>query len=474
MPFNALSYFLFLPIVFIVHYFSPNRFRWLVLLVASFCFYAALKAPHLIAVLFLVTTITYFTGIWIDRNENPRTKLNFLWGGILVNVLTLIVLKYLQFLTQTLNIVLNQITPGASLPVSKIVIAIGVSYFIFQAISYLIDIYYEVEKPERHFGYFALYMSFFPKLLQGPIERAGNLIPQLKKPYVFDYRNARFGIVLFTIGLIKKIVISDRFNFYINTITSNIDSYSGTTLLISSYLYYLRLYFDFSGYTDMALGTAYVFNVHLTNNFRTPYLSVSIIDFWRRWHISLSKWLFDYIFNPLIMYCRNKPKYWVLISALITFTVSGLWHGAKYNYVLWGVLNGVVFYFTHIIYKRYKLDSYIRKNILFRTIFTILTFNIVSLLFLFFNNDVGAALAILNKIFSLNHKFENIYPFDTTIGNLTLLMTLSIGLVLDIKINAKYVLSNNLVIRWCYYLFFLFVLTFTAFTSTSEFIYLTY
>jgi len=474
MPFNTFNYFLFLPIIFLLHYFIPDRFRWLVLLGASFYFYAALKSPHLIAVLLLIATITYFAGILIDRNENPRSKQYILFLGIFANVLTLIILKYLPFISLILNIVLNLILPGATVPISKAIIAIGTSYFIFQAISYLIDIYLEVEKPERHFGYFALYMSFFPKLLQGPIERAGDLIPQLKKPYVFDYSNARFGIVLFTIGLIKKVVISDRLNFYIFPVTSNIDTYSGTTLLLSSYLYYLRLYFDFSGYTDMAIGSAYLFNIYLTNNFRTPYLSVSIIDFWRRWHISFSKWLFDYIFNPLVLYSRNKSRCWLFMSALITFTVSGIWHGAKFNYVIWGVLNGVVFYITYIIYKRYKLDSYIRENMFVRTISIMLTFNIVSLLFLFFNNDASGALSILNKIFSLDHKLDKIYPFNNLIGNVTLLATLLIGIIIDNKMTAGYILSGGIIMRWFFYILLLFMLMFMTFTNTSEFIYFTY
>lgn len=388
MPFNTLSYFLFLPVVFLVHYFSPDRFRWLVLLAASFFFYSALKAPHLIAVLFLVTTISYFAGIWINSYEDQRSKRYILWVGISANVITLILLKYLPFLATNLNLLLNQIYPGSQVPVSKAIIAIGVSYFIFQAISYLIDIYIEIEKPELHFGHFALYMSFFPKLLQGPIERAGDLLPQFKKSYVFDYDNVRAGMLMFAIGLVKKVVVADRLALMVNPVFANVHAYNGFPLLLATYCYALQIYFDFSGYTDMALGAARMFNINLTQNFNNPYFATSIADFWRRWHISFSSWILDYIFKPLQMSWRNWRGWGIAAALLVTFTVSGIWHGASWGFIVWGGLHGL-YMAMYSIYRPYqkKINKYFRinnKSLVYRSVCVFIVFNLVSFAWIFF------------------------------------------------------------------------------------------
>lgn len=387
MPFNTLSYLLFLPVIFLLHYFTPDRFRWLVLLLASFFFYAALKTPHLIAVLLLITTITYFAGIWIHRVTTARTKQYLLWGGVAVNVLTLAILKYLPFITQNLNIVLTMITPGTAIPVGKTIIAIGVSYFIFQAISYLIDIYLEVEKPELHFGRFALYMSFFPKLLQGPIERAGDLLPQLKQPYKFDYDAVRSGIVLFTWGLFKKVVIAERFAIYADQVYNNIPDYTGVSLIIGTYAYAFQIYFDFSAYTDMARGTGRMFGINLTENFNSPYLATSIADFWRRWHISFSRWILDYIFKPLQMSWRNMGQAGTALALIITFLVSGIWHGTSWGFIIWGALHGI-YLAASTYYRPYQKRIHrwfgVEKSIWLKYWQIFVTFNLVSFSWIFF------------------------------------------------------------------------------------------
>lgn len=490
MPFNTLSYFLFLPVVYLVHYFSPDRFRWLVLLGASFYFYAALKAPHLIAVLLLITTITYFTGIWIDRSENPRTKRHLLWGGISANVLTLVILKYLPFLTQNLNIVLSLILPGATVPVGKTIIAIGVSYFIFQAISYLIDIYLEIERPERHFGYFGLYMSFFPKLLQGPIERGCDLLPQFKIPYVFNYDKVRGGMLLFAIGLLKKVVIADRLAFMVDPVFDNVHAYKGFPLLLATYYYSLQIYFDFSGYTDMALGTAMMFNITLTQNFNNPYFAASIADFWRRWHISFSRWILDYIFKPLQMSWRNWGSWGTALALLITFTISGVWHGASWGFVIWGALHGI-YMACSIPYKK------IRKNILhvldvkessraLKLFEMLVIFNLVSIAWIFFRaSSINDALYILNNciVGAVNtiHDLSVSHSIPDNI-NLSLTKGLLEVLILYIFIIAVTVINNNnyfkliqanskSLARWSYYTFIVSSIILLGFFGKNDFVY---
>jgi len=490
MPFNTLSYFLFLPIVFLVHYFSPDRFRWLVLMVASFCFYAALKAPHLIAVLLLITTITYFTGIWIDQNNNPRIKQYLLWGGISFNVLTLIIIKYLPFLTQNLNIILNRIFQNTSIPFSKTIIAIGVSYFIFQAISYLIDIYLEIEKPEYHFGHFALYMSFFPKLLQGPIERGGDLLPQFKIPYVFNYDNVRSGMLLFALGLLKKVVIADRLAMMVNPVFNDLHSYSGFPLLLVIYYYSLQIYFDFSGYTDMALGTAKMFNISLTQNFNNPYFATSIAEFWRRWHISFSRWILDYIFKPLQMSWRNYGNWGIAAALLVTFTISGLWHGVNWGFVIWGALHGIYMAFS-IPYKdlRKKFLNYFginKKSKVLAVAEIFIVFNLISFAWIFFRADtLNDAIYIISNC--MNGTFNVAYQtsvedimlgkLDLSLGKglhdvIILLISLpTITFISNSQFFASYQIKQNLIIRWFFYISIILTIMLLGFYGNYQFTY---
>jgi D-alanyl-lipoteichoic acid acyltransferase DltB (MBOAT superfamily) len=405
MTFNSLGYFLFLPIVFLIHYYCRDSFRWLVLLVASFIFYAALQAPHLILVLLLVTTVTYYAAIRIGRSEHLQIKRRFLWGGITVNLLMLISLKYLSFFTQHGNTLISYISPDASIPVNKTLIAIGTSYFIIQAISYLVDIYLDVAKPELHFGYFALYMSFFPKLLQGPIERGGDLLPQLKQPYLFDYNSVRTGMLLFAWGLFQKVVIAERLALMVNTVYDNVSAYQGFTFVLATYYFALQIYFDFAGYTAMALGTAKMFNINLTQNFNAPYLAVSIADFWRRWHISFSHWILDYIFKPLQMELRNWREWGSAAAILVTFTLSGLWHGSNWTYLVWGLLHGgymVVSLLSAPLRKRFHPASNPTLKSGWRWFQRIITFHLVCFAWIFFRanslSDAGLVIARISPI----------------------------------------------------------------------------
>lgn len=407
MPFNTLSYLIFLPVVFLVHYFSPDRFRWLVLLVASFVFYSALKTPHLLSALSFVIIITYYTGIFIDRNESPRAKQYLLWGGIVANVLVLVILKYLPFLAQNLDAVLTVVAPGASIPVNKAITTIGVSYFIFQAISYLVDIYLGIERSEKHFGRFALYMSFFPKLLQGPIERCGDLLPQFRERYSFDNEKFRLGMILLAWGMFKKVVIADRLAFIVNPVFDKVHDYSGIPLLVVSYCYSMQIYFDFSGYSDMALGAAYLFNIKLTQNFNSPYMATSIADFWRRWHISFSRWILDYIFKPLQITWRSKGSFGTVMALLITFTISGFWHGATWGYVVWGLLHGVSIAIGVVTspYKN-KLVKWLGLNnlLLFNIWNCFVTFNLVSIAWVFFRaNSINDAIYFISSVINVDH-----------------------------------------------------------------------
>jgi alginate O-acetyltransferase complex protein AlgI len=387
MPFNSLKYFLFLPVVYLLYRFAGERSRWCVLLASSLLFYAALEVPSLPVVLILVAATTYSFGIWLDRAETPRLKRTLLLIGVALNVLILVVVKYLPFFSGYTGALSSLLSIGTQPRSINTFVAIGVSYYVFQAISYLVDIFLEIEKPEQHFGYFALYLSFFPKLLQGPIERAGHLIPQLKTRYVFNYDNMRSGLLLFTWGLFKKVVIADRLGTYVETVYNNVHAFTGLPLLLTTYAYAIQIYMDFSGYTDMALGSALLFNINLTQNFNRPYLATSVADFWRRWHISFSRWILDYLFKPLQMLWRNLGDRGTACALLVAFVISGIWHGASWGFVIWGGMHGL-YLASSVFYRPYQKKLHralgLEKSRLLKAWQIFVTFHLVSFAWIFF------------------------------------------------------------------------------------------
>jgi D-alanyl-lipoteichoic acid acyltransferase DltB (MBOAT superfamily) len=478
-PFDSLKYFLFLPVVYLVYYFVGDRLRWTVLLAASLLFYAALNVPYLLVVLALVAMATYSFGLWLDQAKSPESKRALLWSGIAVNVLILILMKYLQFLSENLQALSALLSLDAQIRPVKAFVAIGVSYYIFQAMSYLFDIYLEIEKPERHFGYFALYLSFFPKLLQGPIERAGDLIPQLKNRYEFNYDNMRSGMLLFTWGLFKKVVLADRLALFVDPVFNNVHSYSGGALLLATYFYAIQIVCDFSGYTDMALGTAKMFNINLTQNFNTPYLATSIADFWRRWHISFSRWILDYIFKPLQMQWRNAKNWGSASALIITFLISGIWHGASWGFMIWGGLHGLylacsVFYkpYQKKIHKKLKLEN----TRLLKIWQTFITFHLVCFAWIYFRaNNISDANFVVKKLLA---DFGGGYNFLFSNGNRELFIlcmsftVLSIVTLLEArKWSMRNLFEFPLINRWVIYSVLVVTVMMFNVTSNHSYIY---
>lgn len=406
MNFNTIEYLLFIPVLFFCLNLAGARFRWLVLLGASCYFYLTLKHLYLLVALLIVAAVSYVCGILLEHCGSARGKRALFWGGVSANLLVLISTKYLSFLERNLNIILSGFSSHLTVPEGKALVSIGVSYFVFQAISYLIDVYLEIEKPERHLGYFTLYLAFFPKLLQGPIERVGNLLPQLRSGAGFDQENFRAGLLQFGWGLFKKAVVADRLALYVNTVYGDVHSYSGLTLVIATYLYAFQLYYDFSGYTDMALGTARMFNIRLTQNFNAPYLARSIADFWRRWHISFSSWILDYIFKPLQMQFRYWRNIGTAAALIVTFLVSGIWHGASWCFIIWGTLHGFylaasVFYrpFQKKIYNKLGLE----KTVVQKVWQTLVTFHLVCFAWIFFR-----AASVSDALYVVVHLFDEV------------------------------------------------------------------
>jgi len=491
MVFNTFIYITFLPILYLIFYFSKDKFRWLILLIASFCFYAGLKEITLLFVLSGIIIINYFVGILIDKYESPSSKKAALWIGILANLFPLIFLKYSAFIVENLTLLWGILSIKIILPMPTHWTSIGVSFYTFQAISYLVDVYLEIEKPERHLGYFALYMSFFPKLLQGPIERAESLLPQIHTKYVFDYDNMRTGLVLFCWGLFKKIVVADRLSLFVNIIYDNAHSHSGMALIVATVFYAFQIYTDFSGYTDMALGSAYFFNIKLTQNFKSPYFANSIADFWRRWHISFSRWLLDYLFKPLQMRYRDIKNLASPLALFITFIICGIWHGASWNFIIWGAING--FYmafslFTKNIRAKFihfiKLDKFPTFH---KYIQIIITFILICFAWIFFRtNNMSDAIYIITHLFTgILGFFTKLTDFNNLNSNLLLFQTplqfaivvFSLGLVELIQFiqyrggTIKILFEKPTLVRWGVYYFLVLSVIFFGTINLAQFIY---
>lgn len=488
MVFNSLQYFIFLPITYLVFYFTPDKSRWIVLLVGSIFFYASLLQPHLLLILFGVTISTYLFGRFIGMKSEEKEKKKYFWIGVGINIAILIGVKYLSFLTENLDVLLKAIFGRSMIRILPTISTIGVSFYVFQAISYLSDIYFEIQEPEKHFGYFALYMSFFPKILQGPIERSNSFLPQLKKPYKFNYDNMRSGLLLFTWGLFKKVVIADRLAVLVNTVYGNVNDYMGLSLIVATYSYAIQIYMDFSGYTDMALGTAKLFNIELTDNFNRPYFATNVAEFWRRWHISFSNWLQDYIFKPLQMRMRNLKIWGSIFATLITFFISGLWHGASWTFVIWGLIHGI-YLATSIIYKPFQKKIYKKLKLSDTKILkiwnTFVTFNLVSFAWIFFRSEnLTDAWKIVSKLFqgltiqlsSFSMLKETLKlglgKFDLLIVALSFMIVLFFEMKSDKNNDFIFKMQNKpIYIRWGFYYMLVMWIALLSFSISQEFVY---
>lgn len=337
MLFNSVAFAVFLPIVFAIYWLVPHKYRWFVLLVSSYYFYMSWNARYVLLILG-VTIITYAGAIYIKRVGNQRQKVVL---GVVVFALLgiLFVFKYWNFAVDTINVVCQKIAVPLHPITVQLLLPVGISFYIFQALSYVIDVYRGNVEPELHFGKYAVFVSFFPQLVAGPIERSRNLLRQVNQKHVFEYQAAVYGLKLMAWGFFKKMVVADNLAAYVDEVYADVTAYQGFSLVIISVFFSLQIYCDFSGYSDIAIGTAKLFGFRLMDNFRSPYFSASIKEFWKRWHISLSSWFQDYVYIPLGG--NRKGTVRKQFHLMVTFLVSGLWHGAAWHFVIWGGIHGL-------------------------------------------------------------------------------------------------------------------------------------
>ncbi len=407
MLFNSINFAIFLPVVFLLYWFATRgnyKIQNILLLVASYFFYASWDYRFLFLLIFS-TFLDYFTGIKIHEASTRKKKKAWLWLSICINLGFLGIFKYYNFFADTFAEALSLLGIHADFVTLQVILPVGISFYTFHGLSYVFDLYKDKIKPEMNFINYAVFVSFFPLLVAGPIERATHLLPQVIKKREFDYAKAIDGLRQILWGLFKKIVIADNCAEYANKIFNHSADHTGSTLVLGALFFAFQIYCDFSGYSDIALGTARLFGIDLLRNFAFPYFSRDIAEFWRRWHISLSSWFRDYLYIPL---GGSKGGTWMKVrNTFIIFLVSGFWHGANWTFIVWGFLNAL-YIMPSIIFKtnRIHLDI-VAKGKYFPTIkefFSMaLTFGLTLFAWIFFRaNDVNHAFSYISEILSVS------------------------------------------------------------------------
>jgi alginate O-acetyltransferase complex protein AlgI len=497
---SSLYFAMFLGVVTLLYFSTPFRFRWLVLLVASFYFYMS-WSPQYIFFVSISILINFYIGLEMGRNSLPAKRRIYLILGLVINLLPLIYFKYTGFIVGQMDLVLSWVKFPLSFPQPDISPPVGISFYTFQVLAYLLDIYKGLQKSESHLGKFALFSSFFPLQISGPIERAKNLLPQFSKPTVFDGNGATIGLKRIAWGVFKKIVIADRLAIYVDQVFNHPAGFKGFPVVLAVFFFAFQLYCDFSGYTDIVLGAARILGYELTENFNRPYFSNSIQKFWNSWHISLSSWVRDYIFFPLrrsLLRQKSLPGWLVqFFPPLITMLVIGIWHGANWTFIFWGFLHGSYLSFENLF--RSRLDGYFGKiaskvvSSLYFSFQTGFTFILVCFGWVFFRaNSIAEALLLLGNMTKLDiayygtaifardvNGFLKPFVFDGGLDqfNLLLSMLLIVFLLAGEALGGRMDLNQRLdrlpaVLRWGFYVLAAFgIVMLSVDVTTRNFIY---
>ncbi|OGG00629.1 hypothetical protein A2Y99_05260 [Candidatus Gottesmanbacteria bacterium RBG_13_37_7] len=468
---NSFAFLVFFIVVFILFWKIPSRFQWIWLLISGYYFYGSYK-PAYLGIILLTTLVNYYCAIKI--HTRPRYKGRYLLFALFLDIGALFIFKYFNFFSLTINGICRM-----NIPQFKLLLPLGISFYTLQVTGYLLDVYKGKIPPERHFGFFSLFVCFFPLLSAGPIERSTTLLPQLKKKHTFNYIQMTDGVKLFAFGLFKKMVIADNLGIIVDRVFGSLTEYKGMSLILTVFFYSWQIYMDFSGYTDMARGSAKMVGINLMENFNLPYFADSIQDFWRRWHISLSSWLRDYIYIPLGGNRKGIGR--TILNNIIVFGVSGLWHGASWNFVIWGLLHGFVTSLERVGKK------IVRTPIPVPGILKILsTYFFISMFWVFFRaTTLKDALYVLKNSFvgvrnfvSLNYveaSLSQLFVFNRTEIMITCAL-LSIAVFLEIiqkKESFFHLLSKQpIYVRYFVYILMVFMIIQLRNAQIKEFIYI--
>ena len=461
--FNSAEFLLFFPIVVLVYFVLPHRIKWVWLLVTSYYFYMCWNPTYSLLIA-TSTVITYLSGLLIEKHHQHKK----LWVALSFtsNLAILFFFKYYHFAASNLNALLGAMNVRSALPSFDILLPVGISFYTFQALGYTVDVYRRKISAQKNLFKYALFISFFPQLVAGPIERSGNLMKQLDERHSFDWDQVRQGLLIMLWGFVEKVVIADRAAIIVNQVYQHPERYGSLALILATLAFALQIYCDFSGYSRIAIGAAHVMGFRLMENFRQPYFATSISDFWRRWHISLSTWFKDYLYIPLGgNRCSRLKKYRNLLT---TFLVSGLWHGASWNFVIWGALHGVfqiVGDFTAPYRKKLLSLFHVNQETFVHRLWQrLITFALVCFGWIFFRaSHVSDAFAIIGGIFGSN-QFGGLDALGLNMANIIVLLLcvvllFAVSLMRDRGIRPLYwLLTQKLPLRWAICLGLIFLL----------------
>jgi alginate O-acetyltransferase complex protein AlgI len=463
LSFVSIQFLIFFPVVTIIYYILPQTKRWIWLLAASYFFYMSWNAQYGI-LLAVSTAITYFSGILIakaDRRNAVKIKKAWVAASFVLNLGILVIFKYLNFFDE----IYADISSFLGMPVERLesglLLPVGISFYTFQALSYTVDVYRGDLKPERHFGKYALFVSFFPQLVAGPIEKSKDLLPQFSKTHNFDYNRARRGFLLMLWGFFQKVVVADRLGQLVNTVYSSPSKYAGVEIAIASIFFAFQIYCDFAGYSNIAIGAAQVLGFSLSTNFSRPYFSLSIKEFWRRWHITLGAWFRDYLYIPLGGNRCSAARH--CLNLFIVFAVCGLWHGASFTFVIWGILHGLYQIFGLLFKparqkaaKLLKINPDSRASRFAKAVFTFL---LVDFAWIFFRAEtLSDALLLIGNLFQPANLADGaLFQLGLTAPEFyAAVLGIAIILAADLlsrKIDIRtLLLQRNLITRWAVYL----------------------
>lgn len=473
MLFNSLNFLIFFPIVVLVYYLLPDRVKKYWLLGASYYFYMCWNAKYALLILFS-TIITYASGLLMEsvkgrdlaeEKRQSRKKL-IVAASFVLNLGILFYFKYMNFALKLVSEALACMQIQLAVPVFDVLLPVGISFYTFQALSYTMDVYRDEIYAEKNFFSYALFVSFFPQLVAGPIERSKNLLKQLSVSRRFDFDAAREGLLLMLWGFFLKIVLADRIAVFVDTVYGDYSTYAGWYLVVATMLFAVQIYCDFSGYSTIATGAARILQVDLMENFDAPYLSVSVADFWRRWHISLTSWFKDYLYIPLGGGRKGKIRKY--LNKMLVFLVSGLWHGPKVSMVVWGGLNGLYQVVGELLMpvrdQMVKLLHLNRASLGHKLVHVLGTFLLVDFSWIFFRaQGFGEALQIIKAMFTVKNPWVlfdgSLYTCGLDDKNFRLMILCILVLTFADFCRRKHIVIRRVIMEqdyWCRWLCYVF------------------
>ena len=473
MAFNSFIFWLVFPCIFVIYWLLPDevsgfdskkhiRPRNLFLIVISYLLYANWK-PVYTLILVVITLLTYFGARFIDAKESHR-KTGLVFTLATIVLIPLLVFKYYNFVNESVWRLLSSVGLRYELHGLNWAIPVGISFYSFQALGYLFDVYYRKEVAEKSIVDYALFVSFFPQIFSGPISKARELLPQIKQKHTFNYGQGVQGLKYLLWGMFLKLVLADRLGLYVDKVVADYTMFNGSTLMLSAVFYSLQIYGDFAGYSLMAMGIAKTLGFDLINNFNRPYFSISITDFWRRWHISLSRWLKDYVYIPMGgSRCSKFRNYW---NIFITFLVSGIWHGANWTYIVWGVMHGTV----QIFEKALGLNKKVAHGVV-RYVRILVTFCIVTFAWVFFRMPT-----ISDAVAYIQHSLSGIgVPSILSLSNFAIGI-IAIVLVLIKEVREEFMpnsfrIMENRFVKWIEYIVIFCMILLCGALDSGSFIY---